>query len=108
MLLKIGEKVRNQDSIMCIVPRLCAVQSRVQFLSREGNSSILHDIQIGCGAHPATCSMGTGGSFPNESGPGVKATTHLYLVPRLRRSGTMSLLPPVCLHDMQRDNITFT
>jgi hypothetical protein len=36
-------------------------------------------------AHPASYPMGTGGSFSRaESGGGVKLTTHLHLVPRLR------------------------
>jgi hypothetical protein len=41
--------------------------------------SLLHSFQIGSGAHPASYSVGTGGSFP-----GVKLTTHLQLVPRSR------------------------
>jgi len=38
--------------------------------------------------------MGTDGSFPEgkEAG-GVKLTTHLHLLPRLRMRGAMRLLP---------------
>ena len=32
-------------------------------------------VQTGPGAHPASCTMGTG-SFPGESGQGVALTTH--------------------------------
>jgi hypothetical protein len=39
--------------------------------------------QTGSGAHPASCTMGTGGPFPGvKRGRGVMLTTHPYLVPR--------------------------
>jgi hypothetical protein len=40
-------------------------------------------VQTGSVAHPASCTMGTGGPFPGaKRGRGVTLTTHSYLVPR--------------------------
>jgi hypothetical protein len=36
----------------------------IRFLARERDFSILHNVQIGSGAHPASYPMVTGGSFP--------------------------------------------
>ena len=50
-------------------------------------------VQTGSGAHPASCTMGTG-SFPGvKSGRGVTLTTHPLLVPRSRKSIAIPLLP---------------
>ena len=48
-------------------------------------------VQTGPGAHPASCKMGTG-SFPGvKCGRGVLLTTHLFLVPRSRKSRAIPL-----------------
>jgi hypothetical protein len=40
-------------------------------------------VQTGSEAHPASCTMGTGGPFPGtKSGRGVTLTTDPHLVPR--------------------------
>jgi hypothetical protein len=45
-------------------------------------SSILY-VQTDSGAHPASCTMGTWGTFPGgKARPGVMLTTHPHLVPR--------------------------
>jgi hypothetical protein len=50
-------------------------------------------VQTGTGAHPASCTMGTG-SFPGvKSGPGVTLTPHPLLVPWSWKSRTIPLLP---------------
>jgi hypothetical protein len=44
-------------------------------------------VQTGCGSHPASCTMGTGGPFLGvKRGRGVTLTTHRPLVPRSRMS----------------------
>jgi hypothetical protein len=44
-------------------------------------------VQTGSGAHPASCTMGTGGPFLGvKRGRGVTLTTHPHLVPRSRMS----------------------
>ena len=50
-------------------------------------------VQTGPGAHPASCTMGTG-SFPGvKSGRGVTLTPHPFLVPWSRMSRAIPLLP---------------
>jgi hypothetical protein len=51
-------------------------------------------VQTGSGAHPASCTMGTGGPFPGaKRGRGVTLTTHPHLVPRSRMSRRYTPLP---------------
>jgi hypothetical protein len=55
-------------------------------------------VQTGSGAHPASCTMGTGGPFPGaKARPGVTLTTHPYLVPRRRMSRSYTSTPPTPL-----------
>jgi len=50
-------------------------------------------VQTGPGAHPASCTMGTG-SFPGvKCGRGVLLTTHLLLAPRSWKSRATTLPP---------------
>jgi hypothetical protein len=52
-------------------------------------------VQTGSGAHPASCTMGTGGSSPGaKRGRGVTVTTHPHLVPRSRLSRSYNSSPP--------------
>jgi hypothetical protein len=52
-------------------------------------------VQTGSGAHPASCTMGTGGPFPGaKRGRGVTLTTHHHLVPRSRMSKICTSSPP--------------
>jgi len=47
--------------------------------------SLHHRVQTGSEAHPASHPMGTGGLLTRDkSGRGVKLTTRIHLVPRLR------------------------
>jgi len=43
----------------------------VCFLAGAGNFSVLHCIQTGSGAHPATYQMGTRVSFPRHKAAGA-------------------------------------
>jgi hypothetical protein len=45
--------------------------SRVQFRMRAGNFSCPHCVQNSSGAHPASYSMGTRGSFPRGKAAGA-------------------------------------
>jgi hypothetical protein len=52
-------------------------------------------VQTCSGAHPASCTMGTGGSFPGvKRGRGVMLSTHPLLVPRLRKSRSYTSCHP--------------
>jgi hypothetical protein len=51
-------------------------------------------VQTGSGAHPASCTMGTGASSPGlKRGRGVTLTTHPHLVPRLSMSRSYTSSP---------------
>jgi len=59
-------------------------------------------VQTGPGAHPASCTMGTG-SFPGvKSGRGVTLTPHPLLVPWSRKSRSIPLLPLWAVGPVQR------
>jgi hypothetical protein len=51
-------------------------------------------VQTGSEAHPASCTMGTGGPFVGaKHGRRVTLTTHLHLVPRLKMRRSYTPLP---------------
>jgi hypothetical protein len=51
----------------------------------RGDFLLFHSVQTGSGAHPASYSMGNRGSFlGDKAAVGMKLTTHLHLVVRLR------------------------
>jgi hypothetical protein len=50
--------------------------------------SLLHVIQTGSGAHPASYPMGTGTSFPGGKADEGWSWPHLQLVPRSRKCGS--------------------
>jgi hypothetical protein len=61
--------------------------------SRQGQIFfLLQNAQTGFGAHTASYFMGTGDFCRGLSGRGVKLTTRLHLVSRLRMSGAISLI----------------
>ena len=71
-------------------------------------------VQTGPGAHPVSCTMGTG-SFPRvKSGRGVTLTTHHLLVPWSWKSRAIPLLPLWAVQPVQslsactRVHFTFT
>ena len=58
-------------------------------------------VQTGPGAHPASCTMGTG-SFPGvKSGRGVTLTAHPVPVPWSRKSRAIILLPLWAVRSVQ-------
>ena len=68
-------------------------------LQEQGTSLFSKYAQTSSGAHPALYSTHQA-FFPN----GMKQVTYLYLVPRLRMTGTVPLLLPACLYCMDRNN----
>ena len=64
-------------------------------------------VQIGPGAHPASCKMGTG-SFPGvKCDQGVLLTTHPLLAPRSWKSRAIPLPTLWAKPGLQRGNFTF-
>jgi hypothetical protein len=56
-------------------------------------------VQTGSGAHPASCTMGTGVLSPGvKRRRGVMLATHPHLVPRSRMSRSNTSSPPKRLH----------
>jgi hypothetical protein len=55
-------------------------------------------VQTGFGAHPASCTMDTGGPFPwGKARPGLDADYSPHLVPRSWISRSYNPLPPPCV-----------
>jgi hypothetical protein len=68
-------------------------------LSKDFSSNLC--VQTGSGAHPASCTMGTGGPFPGgKARRGVMLTTHPHLVPRSWMSRSYTSSPLKRLHGM--------
>jgi hypothetical protein len=72
--------------------------------NRGKRFSLLQDVQTGSGAHPASYGMGNGFLSWGYSSQGMKATTHLKPVPRLKRSTAIPPLLLSCLHGTHREN----
>jgi hypothetical protein len=67
----------------------------VRSLARAKDFSSSLCVQTGSEAHPASCTMGTGGPFAGEKrGRGVTLTTHPHLVPWSRMSRSYTSSPP--------------
>jgi hypothetical protein len=69
-----------------------AIGVRFQAGAKDFSSSVC--VQTDSGAHPASCTMGTGGPFPGvKRGRGVTLTTHPHLVPSSRMNRAIFLSP---------------
>ena len=67
----------------------------------ESRARFSAPVQTGPGAHPTSCTMGTG-SFPGgKSGRGVTLTPHPLLVPWSRKSRAIPLLPLWAIRPVQ-------
>jgi hypothetical protein len=66
----------------------------VRFPAGAKDFSCSLSVQTSSGAHPASCTMGTGGTFPGlKRDRGVTLTTHPNLVPRSRMSRSYTSTP---------------
>jgi hypothetical protein len=71
----------------------------VRFPAEVADFSSSLCVQTGSGAHPASCTLDTGGPFSElKHGRGVTLTTHLHLMPRTRMSRSYGSSPPKRLH----------
>jgi hypothetical protein len=71
--------------------RLRAGWSGVRVPAEAKNFSLHHRVQIGSGTHTASYPWG-------QSGPGVKLTIHLHVVPRSKNEWSYNSIPPTRLH----------
>jgi len=62
----------------------------------------LNQVQISPGDHAASCLTGV----LRGNSQGVKLSTHLHRVPRLRMSGSIPLLSPMCPYGMDKNNFS--
>ena len=91
---------KKQDIYIYIYIYICGPDSSVSIATDYGldgpgsnpdGNEIFSPVQTGPGAHPASCTMGTG-SFPGvKCGRGVLLTTHPLLVPRSWKSRAIPL-----------------
>jgi len=79
------------------------------FESQEGQEIFLFSktVQTESGAHPASHSIGTGVLSQRYNGGGVKMTTYLQLVPRLRMRGAIPLFLPHVFRARRGKNFTY-
>jgi hypothetical protein len=98
---------RSRVSSIGIVTRLGAGRSGVQIPEGERNFPIFENHHTTPGDILACYSVGTGILSWGQSGWGVKLTTDLHIMSRLRTSGVKPLLPFICLHGMDGENFTF-
>jgi hypothetical protein len=83
--------IRGSDSSVSIATEFLAGRSGDRIPARARFSA---PVQTGPGAHPDSCTMGTG-SFPGvESGRGVTLTPHPLLVPRYKNRVELDLYSP--------------
>jgi hypothetical protein len=80
------------QSVQCLTAdRTAGVRSSTE--AEDFSSNLC--VQTGTGAHPASYTVGTGGSFRwGKSGRGVMLTTHPLPVPRLRKSRSYTSTHP--------------
>jgi hypothetical protein len=78
VILFLGERgLPFRDSSVCIATGygLDDWSSGIRFPAVAGNLSLLHRVQTGCGAHPASYPLCTGALFPGTKRPG-RETDH--------------------------------
>jgi hypothetical protein len=70
-IMKSHDKSHDSSVSIAMGYRLDDRASRVRFLAGAGSFSLHHHVQKGSGAHPASYSMSTRGSFPGGKVAGV-------------------------------------
>jgi len=75
--------------------------------SNPGGGKIFRPSRPALGAHPASCTMGTGSFSGVNCGWGVLLTTHLLLTPRSWKSRVIPLPPSGPQPSLQRGYFTF-
>jgi len=66
--------------------------------------SFLQDVQLSSGAHPASWSMGTGGSFSRIKSAGREVSRHIHPVPRINIGGALLLFPLCAFTEWTKKN----
>jgi hypothetical protein len=69
--------------------------------SRSWYFSLCHGVQTGSGAHPASCSIGTCGSFPGVKWQGRETDHSLPSSAEVKNAWSYTSTPPICLHGVE-------
>jgi hypothetical protein len=72
--------------------------SRVRFPAGAWNFSLHHRVHNGSGAHPASYSVGTRGSFPGVKCPGREADHSPPSSAQVKNACNCTSIPPIRLH----------
>jgi hypothetical protein len=84
-----------------------AIEVRSPAEAKEFSCSLC--VQTGSGAHPASCTMGTGGPFPGDkTRPSHDIAHSHHLVPSSRMSRSYTSFPPRRLHAVWWDSFILT
>jgi hypothetical protein len=87
------------QAVKCLATAWTTGRSKFDPRQRRKDSSSSLRVQIGSGAHPASCTMGTGGPFPGtKARPGRDADRSPNLVQSSRMSRSYICSPPKRLH----------
>jgi hypothetical protein len=98
MLIHGGETIREPDSSVSIVTGY-GLGNQASIPDRGGEFFLYLLCQAGSGAHPASCTMDTGGSFPRGKVQlGCDADHSTLLVQRLRKRGAIPPHSPSAFH----------
>jgi hypothetical protein len=87
---------RVAQSVQCLATDRTTGRSEFDPRQRRKDFSCSLCVQIGSGAHPASCTMGTGGGVLSpglKRGLSMTLTTHPHLVPRSRMSRSYTSSP---------------
>jgi hypothetical protein len=84
----------SRDDVRSIATTLQAAPNGVRIFQGEGNDYLLQNFQAGFGDRPGLHSVVTGIlSREIEAARSVNFTTYIHLMPRLRMSGVIPLIP---------------
>jgi hypothetical protein len=89
---------KTAQSVQCLTTDWTTERSRFDSQQRKEDFSSILCVQTGSGAHPASCTVGTGGPFPGgKARPRRDADCSPHLVARSRVGATPHLRPtPPC------------
>ena len=85
--------IGSRGSVFDMAPMLWAERYVVRIAVGATDFSLLKNIQISSGAYLPSYAVGNGVLSPRKSGRSVKLSTRLRVLPRLRMSGVITLLP---------------
>jgi len=93
----------SEDSILSQVTGLWAGKSGVQFLGGSNNCSLLQNVQTCCGAHPVSCSLGTGVLFMGINQPWHEADHSPPSNSGVKNEWSHTSTSLVCIYGVHRD-----